>query len=386
MIASNRFMPNKLIKHLFVTAALVNCSSLVVASNSELLQSDDSESFDIKLSSIAGYDRYGSFYDKKGKDLSEEVYLRRVKLGLDYRPLTNWAIELSVSFSRDEQNKWDLGDANISYLGFKTVEIKVGHMHEPFGFERLTGLTKIATIERSVATSAFAPGRSYGLQVGNNKRRYTWALGIFQDDDNSASPHAITGRLTYAPYNKKDVVIHLGFSGSYRDHKNNEFQIKENGEVFTASNVIRSAKFDADERYLLGLEFAGTYNNWTFSSEAMAQKVSQQNGEDWLYSGYYAQLSYFITGESRLYKHGGFKAIKANSKSGAFELVVRHGGVYLRDHGIGSDSQISLLGIHYYYDKALQLKLNVLFPQISGNSLQEDPSGIASIFRLQYTF
>jgi phosphate-selective porin OprO and OprP len=91
--------------------------------------------------------------------------------------------------------------------------------------------------------------------------------------------------------------------------------------------------------YRVGAEAAGIYGPFSIQSEFIGTKLSGKglNGhegyssEDFLY-GYYGTISYFLTGESRVYntKKGAFDRQKANSNFslknggwGAWELAAR---------------------------------------------------------------
>jgi phosphate-selective porin OprO/OprP len=44
------------------------------------------------------------------------------------------------------------------------------------------------------------------------------------------------------------------------------------------------------------------------------------------------------------------------------------------------------VGLNYYLGKDIQLRLNYLMPEISGNRLSPDPGGNAATLRLVYRF
>ncbi len=343
---------------------------------------------DINAYLVIGLDDYGAFHDKEGTESNTHFILRKAKLGFDYEFNNAWRAELGLDYSIERDNQsLDVGDANIDYRGFDFGNIQIGRMLEPFGFERLDGFSSLMTNERSLATSVFAPGRSsYGLRLNNKKKSYTWAIGIFQEASDPASPRSITGRVTAAPVREPQGALHLGLAASYRDFQDQEFQIKDEAEVFSADNVIRSARFDAKDVQLIGAELAGVYHSLTFSSEAMTQQITQTNDRRWHYSGFYTQLAYFLTGEQREYSKGEFKRVKPLRDIGAVELVSRFSAVDLQDNGIGAKAQILMLGVNYYWKKRFLIRLNYLIPDLSGNALHDDPKGEAITLRAQYRF
>lgn len=336
---------------------------------------------------VAGVDHYGAFYDEEGVDSATNTVLRKLRLGLELAYGKHWSFELDGDYQYDgDEQVLEFDDVWLRYDGFGWGGVQVGRMKEPFGFERTSGYSSLMTNERSLATSAFAPGRSEGVMVNRAGKKATWALGVFREDADAKSPRAVTGRVTFAPLNTEHQTIHLGLAGSWRDMRGERFQIRDHGEVYSADNVIRSPRFDADDLALLGGEFAWSRDSVTVTSEAMTQRVRQVGGDEWQFTGGYAQLGYLLTGEHRGYSRGEFDRIDPLSHLGAVELVARWSGVDLRQRDVGAEASIALLGINYYWRKSFLLRVNYLVPDISGNALMAGPDGDAVTVRAQLRF
>lgn len=358
---------------------------MIVAATTQAKDDKPDDKLGISAYIVAGVEDYGAFHDRDGRTSNTHAILRKAKLGLEYRFNPHWSVELDTDYSIVRSEKeFEIDDAIIRYQGLGIGTISVGRMVEPFGFERTTGSSKLATNERSLATSALAPGRSYGAMLDDKTKAYTWAVGVFREEADTDSPRAVTARFTMAPVRSDRHTLHLGVGGSYRDYQGQRFQIKDEGEVISADNVIRSARFDADKLRLIGAEVAWLYRSFTFSSEAMAQRVTQANGTEWDYSGFYTQLGFFPTGEQRQYRKGQFRRIDPLSGYGAVELVARFSYLDARDRELGAEASIGLLGVNYYLGKRLLARLNYLIPDITGNTLQDDPTGEAITLRVQY--
>lgn len=336
---------------------------------------------------IVGAEEYESFFDADGEDSNSNFFLRRAKLGIDYRLNQSWQYQLDLTVEeKDDEIEFELGDSVVSYNGFKDMSIQLGHIKEPFGFERLTGLNKQVSNERSQVSASFAPGRNYGFSINHTGKKLTWALGYFQEKLEDSPQQAITGRITYAPYLSKEQVVHLGFATSIREYKQSEFQIKQKAELFSADNIIRSARFDAERSRLIGGELFVNQGALGLSAEYMLERVKQSDGTEWNFDGYYLQLSYFITGEQLRYKKGRLKSTKPSKPAGAWQLLARYSETDLRDNNLGSITEVGLLGLNYHWDESLVFKFNYLKPSITGNTLQVDPSGDAVSVRIQYKF
>lgn len=323
----------------------------------------------------AGADRYGAFYDEEGDDQTTRGVVRNAKLQLELAWGESWEAELDGGYKlKGDDREAKPGDLYLQFSHGSGV-IRAGQFKEPFGMERLSGYTSLNTSERSVVTSAFAPGRNAGLLIGRSGRSYTAALGIFTDRPEGGDSHAITGRWTVAPVFSDRQVLHLGFAASYRDLAGERFQIKDEGEVFSADNVIRSPRFDARDTRLAGAELAWASGRLTLASEAMVQEVRRDTGDWWRFSGAYLSAGMFVTDDRRQYEHGEFDRVKPSRATGAVELVARFSHVDLRDRQLGAASSVALLGVHVWYGKHLQMRLNYLWPDIRGNTLMAEPEG-----------
>lgn len=330
----------------------------------------------------AGADHYGPFFDRKGVPETTRGVLRNAKLELELAWGEAWAAELDGGYEiRGDDRDAELGDAYLKYQGVGRPTVTLGRFKEPFGLERLSSYTALSTGERSLVTSAFAPGRSQGVGLGQFRKSLTWSLGVFTDEPEGGATRAVTGRVTIAPLRTEQHTLHLGLAASWRDLGDARFQIRNRGEVFSADTVIRSPRFDARDSALIGLEGGWSWGRFFVLSEAMAQQVTRANGERWRFSGAYLQTGLFLTDDHRRYRRGEFKRLEPAGPSGAVELVARYSAVDLRDRGLGAEAQVALLGINYYAGEDVQLRLNWLMPDIQGNTLSPDPDGDAVTLR-----
>jgi len=341
---------------------------------------------------MVDYDRYGAFYNKESSEPESHFELRRSKLSLELRPHEDVKAQVQLSYHQEyrSDDQLELARAHVSYVGFSGVKVRLGKMKEPYSLQYQTSSKKLATIERSLITTAFAPGSNYGVQLYKNKQDYTWALGVFREEKKEGSANkkteAITSRVSYAPLNDEDGVFHVGGSVSLRELKGQNLKFKERGEVNSAQNVIRSASFDANSLNILQLEVAWASRQWRLQAEAVMASIKQVDSTQWQYSGFYLQGSVLLSGEHYRYKQGKFKGVKPYSSRGSWELVARFSGLDLRDHEVGSESSILLLGVNYYASKQFRLMANLLVPRISGNVVNTNQSGNGISIRGQYHF
>ncbi|MFP3977222.1 OprO/OprP family phosphate-selective porin [Marinobacter sp. KMM 10035] len=335
----------------------------------------------------AGVDRFGPFYNEEGDPDTTRGIVRNAKLELEMEWGSNWAAEIDGSYkARGDREETELGDAYVQYQGANGFEATLGRFKEPFGLERLAGYTNISTSERSMVTSAFAPGRSQGLAIGQLNKANTWVFGVFTKEPEGEQTHAVTGRYTVAPVQNHRRTLHFGIAASWRDLNGARFQVKDRGEVFSADNILRSPRFDARHTAVGGLEAAWSSGRLTVVSEAMAQQVERENGERWRFSGAYLQAGFFLTNDHRRYKHGEFKGPDSPGPAGAVELVARYSAVDLQDRDLGARAAIALVGANYYLGNQFQLRLNWLVPKVEGTILAPDPTGNAFTLRVLFRY
>ena len=339
---------------------------------------------------IVGMDYRDEFYDRAGENSETAPMLRRIKADFRYDPSGPWQVRVggnygAVYFDDETDDRAGFNDAYVRYQWPGRVRLQLGRMREPFGFERLTGFSRIAGTERSLVSNALAPGRSLGLKYSNYSRHDTRAIGVFREDENPGSPLALTARYTYAPI-VDDNTLHFGISGSWRYLRGEEFQIRDRAEVFRGATISRSAIYLADEAQQLGLDMLWqSSGSLTLVGELMGQRVVRDDGLEWYYSGFYVQGSYLVTGEQRNYRRGSLREVRPASSRGAWELVGRFSHLNLRDHSVGSRTGVGVAGVNYYLNRDVNFKLHYLRSEITGNTLHDETLGNALIFRTQFT-
>ncbi len=343
-------------------------------------------SVQVKARIMWDYDTFTDVHHdgQSGNDLE----LRQARLTLESQLNKAWQTKLQIDFDEDNENsiQTDLADTYLQYLGWHHLELTLGRAKEPFGLERLNSSQYLTTIERSMATNAFAPGRHVGVGLLGYTDQMTWAVGFYEVDEEKEdhNHYALTSRFVYTPWHKHHNLLHLGIAGSIRDFGGEKYQIKERAEVHTADKIINSAKTAADQVHLLGLEAAWIKGPFSLQAEYMMANINAEVAANAHYNGYYIQGSYFLTGESRSYKQGRLGKIKPNSKLGTWELVARYSTLDAQDNDVGVEATNVTFGINYYLNEQIRFMLNYINTELTQES--SDESGDALSLRLQYTF
>lgn len=336
------------------------------------------------------YDRFdGANNVANNGDSGSDSEIRRGRIYIKSKFDKVWEAKLQININ-DAKNQANFEDAYLKYSGLSVGSITVGKHKEAFGLEELTSSKYITTIERSMMTNAFAPGRSYGVSLSGKKGDFTYNGGLFEvsQDESDQESYALTGRLTYAPVNKQGNVIHFGLAASVRDYGNQAYQIKERAEVHTANDkaAVSATTNNTDNVNIVGFEAAGVWGPLSLQTEYQQAAVSGSQGSaDADYSGYYIMGSYFLTGDSRPYKNGAFGKVKPSSTSGAWELVTRFSNLDVIDNNSGTKTENITLGVNYYANANVRFMMNYISTDVSGTGVAITDGDAVSL-RAQYIF
>ncbi len=203
------------------------------------------------------------------------------------------------------------------YIGIEKLpgvgKLRVGHFKEPFSLEMQTSSKYITFMERSLA-NVFAPERNSGMMIANAGmgKRLTWALGTFRDSDGfgeASGPgnYAVTGRVTTSPWyaDGGSKLLHLGLAYSHRNPTGDTLHIRQRPEAHLTTRFVNTGRFPAESLDLVGVEAALVGGPASFQSEYIHNSVHQPGGADLSFGSFYAQGSYFLTGEHRPYRDSG---------------------------------------------------------------------------------
>ena len=351
----------------FIPAALLAAAAGVV-------QADETSGFNLKAGSgitFKSADGTASFrvggrlqwdYDSTDSDISgksDDFDVRRARIFFQGKYL-DWAFKAQFNLAESGTGGGSAEDLYLRYTGFgKMARITVGKQKEPFGFEQLTSSKDISSLERSALTEFYAPGRNAGVQLHGAGDNWTYGLGVFEAAGNGSDDFgntAITGRVTYAPIQTDDLVLHLG-----------------------AGFTSRDAALPANETDAYNIELAAASGPFHTQAEYFN---ADTGGVD--VDGYYIQAGWILTGESRPYSNGVFKRVKPSSSKGAWEAVLRYEDGYgkFSDVGLGTtEGQQTTVGINYYPNNAVRLGLSYMEgKQASGEKGKEIRARMQFVF------
>ena len=287
--------------------------------------------------------------------------------------------------------------------------VRIGNQKDPYGYEHLTSSRWLNFMERSYAQDAFEGpfnnGFVPGIQIMNSNEEgdIGWQVGEFKNTtnpfgfSNSSGGSMTVGRLVYLPVFEDEgrKLVHLAISGRTMEPRRQytSFDRKTGvpiGDEITAvrfrsrgdirngppgplnSIYADSGLLQGNWQNMIGLEFVGNSGPFSFQSEyfgswlynarttsagglntnGLQPKPCTNVGTVYYQSGY-AEVLYFLTGESRTYSkieyrvdrpipHNNFYAFRDRSarrnqwniSEGAWQVGARYNYLCLNDSGV----------------------------------------------------
>jgi phosphate-selective porin OprO/OprP len=251
-------------------------------------------------------------------------FVRRVFLGAEGRMTDNWRYNVKLDLAPDRGDAVNPGsevtldDAFLEYAG-GFGSIFIGNANAVSNMEDRTSSNEIPFVERSGIVQAFNPGRVLSLSLltgGGN-----WSAGIALQGDsvannettattspNRGEPFGVMGRVTWAPLYQKTpeglTLVHLGLMARDRDANGDGafgYSARPNVASFSGLGApVSGAGGSHDDLY--GAELAFQRNAFGAEAEYMQLKTDRGGSlPDAEYNGYYVDVFFSPTGESRNY-------------------------------------------------------------------------------------
>jgi len=259
--------------------------------------------------------------------------------------------------------------------------LELGYMREPFSLELRTSFLTQTFMERSLA-QALSPGRNYGVLFTNThcERRLLWSLGAFYvvdefggfDDVRDSGESAdvafrVNGLPIWADEGRRLLLV--GLSYSHRSSIQDDISFSTRPESFLAPALVDTGAItDARDLDRWGVEAAWVDGPFSLQAEVLGLHVARREGADLFFSGGYAQVSWFPTGERRIYgpRSGTFGRVvprhpfnPSAGRWGAVELAGRLSYVDLDDADVSGGRELNAtLGVNWILQSYARLEAN----------------------------
>jgi phosphate-selective porin OprO and OprP len=296
--------------------------------------------------------------------------------------------------------------------------IRFGNQKEQIGFEHIVSSRFLPLMERSFNQDTFYGNLYNGFQPGitifdnyGSQQNGVWNVGVFKPTNNVFSSangdgdYAVSGRLTHLLYYADEgrQLMHVGVSGRQASTVSVPTGPGEGTETFRTRDAVRSGLsanwpvpagitlFGDDMQWVNG-EFVGVQGPITWQSEYLvsglqdARAAFADPGRTVTYHGGYAQVGWFLTGESDHYNKatGVFERVVPYSNfysvdrcggvrgTGAWQVVFRYNHLDLNDEGLNGgilDGYTS--GLNWYWNPNMKVQFNY-------NLTERDVSDVAA--------
>jgi phosphate-selective porin OprO/OprP len=278
-------------------------------------------------------------------------------------------------------------DVYVGLNGLGPVgKVQVGQFKEPFFLDEQTSSNYITFMERGL-NAVFFPDRNMGVMAMNTaaEKRFLWQLGVFRDTDDfgdAFSSFNKTGwdtalRLTGLPLWNDDGsrYLHVGAGYVHRFLGDTE-RYRQRPEAHLADRFVDTGNLNARGADLFDGELAWVHGPFSFQSEySYALLNRNEGGSNVGFWGAYAQVSYFLTGEHKVYEpdYGRFGRVKpkanlnpAKGDWGAWEIAARYSYLDLDDSNVrgGKLSDVTA-GVNWYLFPNARIMLNYIHADVS---------------------
>ena len=292
-------------------------------------------------------------------------------------------------------------DVKDAYLSMNEIpwlgRFRIGNFFVPFSLEQVTNDTNNIFMERSLPTQGvFAADREVGVAFYNatEEQDFTWAYGAFFDsvseglkeriDDNQG--YRLSGRLTWLPFYDESsngrYLVHTGMGILHTTDQDGRVRFRSRPQIHEGPRLIDSGVLIADHYTTGNVEAAVVWGPVTLQTEAFLSTVDLAARGPTQVHGAYGHLSYFLTGENRIFdrfgQHGAqfsrnvpitnFFAAPGGIGSGAWELKTRWSYLNLDPVNRGQYNDVTV-GLNWYWSDRTRVMFDWIHPFTSAESV-----------------
>ena len=355
------------------------------------------------------YDSMDSGHQTENKSFSDMEW-RRTRINIKGSANKHWSYKATYDFN-SEKDTANLDEGYVKYDTKKGFTITAGKTKADMMLEQRTSSKWISTVERGLLNAmnekvnylVGKPGDGAGVKLGfyAKESRISGAISVFDaykndsDDDNDMILHS-TARLNYSPKMGKNEYAHFGVSYGMADYKGETSKAELQLGIHQGDKTLL-ADAAAGDITNLGIEAAYVNGPFSVQAEYFDNETELEDGtKGFEWDGYYSQLSYILTGETRGYKWKGakFDKIKPKGKNGAIELVLRYEDISIDDADEGTvaanevDIDRTVLGVNWHVTNTVKFMANYssvsMDNEVNPGATSEDLDSFQ--LRAQYAF
>ncbi|MEH6548511.1 MAG: porin [Pseudomonadales bacterium] len=323
----------------------------------------------------------GVLTDESGFDV------RRFRLGLagqvKFWPAWNYKFEMDLT---DKANT--LSDAYISWHSSKWGTIRIGNQKIAHSMSGSTSSISQSFMERPLPTLALTLEHRLGVGYDFNRKHWGGNITVFGKDPNDdVGSHGFSTRMYFNPSQSATHVIHVGGS-VLRLYSDDDAQLWARPESHKTDTrlVDTGVNPNIDNSSSFGIELAASKDQLTFRSEFFGTFWNRSDSADNQFKSWYAEASWFLTGEKSHYREGKFIRPNILNESGAWELAARISAIDLHDNDVeGGKEQNITVGLNWYSQIHWRFMSNLIKVHATDGPYGDQNPWIVQ-FRAQYYF
>ncbi len=338
-------------------------------------------------------------------DVQDAAGVRRARLAAFGNASENIEFKLQLDFGFPARPTF--ADAYVDFVKIPILGVvRAGQFKQPEGLEYLTSNRFLTFMERA-PNSIIMPQRRMGIGTFNRSAdgRSTWFFSAYKsasdhytNDFADSGGYAGMGRMTWLAWDADhDKFLHIGGTFGIAGAPNGKIRYGTFGGnapewgMFVGTvgtpefanstpSFIDTKSFPATNALLSNFEIAWVYGPLSFQGEYTTSQVNRPDQPYAFFPGYYAQVSYFVTGEHRPYNRNlaVFDRViphteygKGRWLGGAWEVAARISSQDLSASGInGGDILDGTLGLNWYANPYTRVYFNAIH-----SFLQKEPIG-----------
>ena len=262
------------------------------------------------------YDLYSQDWDIGAEDQTRS-YVRRAFLGVQGRLTEHWRYKVDFVLAPGDDAAGQVGvdDAFLEYVS-DNWSIVIGEANITSPLEDRISSLDTPFVERSSIINAYEYGRRAGIGFIAGGANWSASAAAQGDSLNNADnlsggangdeSTALSGRFTFAPIFETTpegtTLVHLGVHGRLRERADDgAFQYRTRPLNGRGDRLIASTAL-GDQDTGLGAEVSAQFGPFGAQAEYILLDGESTGGVDFESDGYYVDLYWSITGESRAYR------------------------------------------------------------------------------------
>lgn len=314
--------------------------------------------------------------------------IRRFRLGMAglFRFWPGWNYKLEIDLT-DGQNS--LSDVYLSRYSKQWGTLRIGNQKVAQTLSGQTSSLSTTFMERPLPVLAFTLGRRAGIGWDTHHQRFGAHVTAFAGDPNQqVGSQGWAARGYFNPTRGEFQVLHIGASFFQLSSDEDARQRARPESHVTNVRLVDTGTYPGvDLISAIGLELAGSRKSVTFKSEIYVTEWSRPKPlKNPRFSGWYAEVSWFLTGELALYRTGKYIRPNILSDKGAWEVAFRASSIDLNGEDVhgGTESNLAV-AVNWYSKTHWRFMANLIKVKADNGPLGKQEPWITQ-FRVQYYF